>query len=444
MEAVADLEQLYNQDLFDDATFEQVRHIVAQSSRQRDRLTLLLEALQERATDDTSNRSMLALRLGLGWCLLRRHRLAVDWLQQAQDCKQKHYYLARALRQLRQYDTALEQLNAAAAAGWDQLECDLEKIQTLLKADRLDEAEEAAGQIGRHAERHAGFHVARGLLLERQGLRHEAIDRFKKALEVDEACVEARFRLAYALDLQGEDDQAIDQYEQCIEQQPTYVNALINLAVLYEDAGDYEDAERCLRQVLASDPNHPRAKLFMREVTSSQQMFIDEDQERIREKRDAILDTPISDFELSVRSRNCLKKMNIFTLGDLLRISEAELLAYKNFGETSLTEIKAMLAQRGLRLGQLLEEQQSAARQKALETVTAAGAPEVLDKPVTELELSVRSRKCLQRLNIETLGDLTSRTEAELLGAKNFGQTSLNEVKQRLTEYGLNLRQISG
>ncbi|HUW81256.1 MAG TPA: DNA-directed RNA polymerase subunit alpha C-terminal domain-containing protein [Phycisphaerae bacterium] len=229
-----------------------------------------------------------------------------------------------------------------------------------------------------------------------------------------------------------------------MEQQPAHVNALINLTVLYEDAGDYEDAEHCLRQVLASDPNHPRARLFMREVKSSQQMFIDEDQERIREKRDAILDTPISDFELSVRSRNCLKKMNIFTLGDLLRISEAELLAYKNFGETSLTEIKAMLAQRGLRLGQLLEEQQSVARQKALETVTAAGAPEVLDKPVTELHLSVRSRKCLQRLNIETLGDLTSRTEAELLGAKNFGQTSLNEVKQRLTEYGLNLRQISG
>jgi len=444
MEAVADLEQLYNQDPFDDATFEQVRHIVGQSGQQRERLTMLLEALQERATDDASSRSSLALRLGLGWCLLRQHRLAADWLQQAQDCKHKHYYLAKAMRQLRQYDKALEQLKAAAAAGWDSLECDLEKAHTLLRANRLDEAEAAIGALGQRAARNTRVDVVRGLLLERQGLREAAIDRFKKVLEVDEACVEARFRLAYALDLQGEDEQAIDQYERCIEQQPAHVNALINLTVLYEDAGDYEDAEHCLRQVLASDPNHPRARLFMREVKSSQQMFIDEDQERIREKRDAILDTPISDFELSVRSRNCLKKMNIFTLGDLLRISEAELLAYKNFGETSLTEIKAMLAQRGLRLGQLLEEQQSVARQKALETVTAAGAPEVLDKPVTELHLSVRSRKCLQRLNIETLGDLTSRTEAELLGAKNFGQTSLNEVKQRLTEYGLNLRQISG
>ena len=81
MEAVADLEQLYNQDPFDDATFEQVRHIVGQSSRQRGRLTLLLEALQERATDDASSRSTLALRLGLGWCLLRQHRSAPDGIR---------------------------------------------------------------------------------------------------------------------------------------------------------------------------------------------------------------------------------------------------------------------------------------------------------------------------------------------------------------------------
>jgi DNA-directed RNA polymerase subunit alpha len=44
--------------------------------------------------------------------------------------------------------------------------------------------------------------------------------------------------------------------------------------------------------------------------------------------------------------------MNIKSLGDLLKTTEQELLAYKNFGETSLNEIKALLAQKGLRLGQ--------------------------------------------------------------------------------------------
>ncbi len=69
-----------------------------------------------------------------------------------------------------------------------------------------------------------------------------------------------------------------------------------------------------------------------------------------------VLSIPVTDFELSVRSRNCLQKMGVNTLGDLCRTSEAELLASKNFGETSLVEIKEMLASKGLRLGQLAAE----------------------------------------------------------------------------------------
>ena len=66
----------------------------------------------------------------------------------------------------------------------------------------------------------------------------------------------------------------------------------------------------------------------------------------------------------------------------------------------------------------------------------------MLNKSVADLELSVRSRKALQRLNINSLGELASRTEDELLGCKNFGQTSLNEIKQQLAAFGLNLRKL--
>ena len=69
-----------------------------------------------------------------------------------------------------------------------------------------------------------------------------------------------------------------------------------------------------------------------------------------------VLEIPVTDFELSVRSRNCLKKMNIRTLGDLTRVTEAQLLASKNFGETSLEEIKEIMTAKGLRLGQSLEQ----------------------------------------------------------------------------------------
>jgi DNA-directed RNA polymerase subunit alpha len=48
----------------------------------------------------------------------------------------------------------------------------------------------------------------------------------------------------------------------------------------------------------------------------------------------------------------------------------------------------------------------------------------------------------LERLGIATVGDLAARTEAELLGVKNFGETSLDEVKSRLAELGLSLRTV--
>ena len=107
------------------------------------------------------------------------------------------------------------------------------------------------------------------------------------------------------------------------------------------------------------------------------------------------MEIPISDFELSVRSRNCLKKMNIRSLGDLLKTTEQELLSYKNFGETSLNEIKALLASKGLRLGQNAEAG-AATTLVRRPTVNPGNVPtETLNKSVADLELSVRSRKAL-------------------------------------------------
>jgi len=57
---------------------------------------------------------------------------------------------------------------------------------------------------------------------------------------------------------------------------------------------------------------------------------------------------------------------------------------------------------------------------------------------------SVRCRKALQMLGVQTLGDLASRTEAELMGVKNFGQTSLDEIRERLADHGLGLRTLEG
>jgi DNA-directed RNA polymerase subunit alpha len=64
---------------------------------------------------------------------------------------------------------------------------------------------------------------------------------------------------------------------------------------------------------------------------------------------------------------------------------------------------------------------------------------ENLFKSVDELELSVRSANCLKNAEIRYIGDLVQKTEAEMLKTKNFGRKSLNEIKEILTEMGLNL-----
>ena len=64
---------------------------------------------------------------------------------------------------------------------------------------------------------------------------------------------------------------------------------------------------------------------------------------------------------------------------------------------------------------------------------------ENLFRPVNELELSVRSANCLKNANIRLIGELVQKTEGEMLKTKNFGRKSLNEIKEILTEMGLNL-----
>ncbi len=64
---------------------------------------------------------------------------------------------------------------------------------------------------------------------------------------------------------------------------------------------------------------------------------------------------------------------------------------------------------------------------------------ENLNRSVEELELSVRSYNCLKNANIQTIGELVQKSEAEMLKTKNFGRKSLNEIKEILAQMGLSL-----
>ena len=59
---------------------------------------------------------------------------------------------------------------------------------------------------------------------------------------------------------------------------------------------------------------------------------------------------------------------------------------------------------------------------------------------MSDLNLSVRARKCMTRLGLTTIGELIRKSADDLLECKNFGVTSLTEVREKLTQAGLSLR----
>ena len=85
------------------------------------------------------------------------------------------------------------------------------------------------------------------------------------------------------------------------------------------------------------------------------------------------------------------------------------------------------------------EDEEEITRIESKPKQTQSNANNALLKPVSELELSVRSANCLQNANIKYIYELVSKTEGEMLRTKNFGRKSLNEIKEILTQMGLGL-----
>jgi DNA-directed RNA polymerase subunit alpha len=104
---------------------------------------------------------------------------------------------------------------------------------------------------------------------------------------------------------------------------------------------------------LAATILHDQLSVFVDFEKVSDQVEVDEIQ--IEEVFDPVLLRPVDDLELTVRSANCLKAENIFYIGDLIQRTEVELLKTPNLGKKSLTEIKDILALKGLSLGMRLE-----------------------------------------------------------------------------------------
>ena len=394
-------------------------------------------ALQGEATAATASDHVL-LRAGIGSYVLGQHERAAAYLGRVSKNGVASYYEGLALAALDRHADAEARFDQAAKSGFDKVEATMQRAGTIRRQGRLEEAEQVLRSVAKEGAGRAEYSYQLACILSDRGDTYGAIEYFERAVDMDPHHSRALFRLASENALRGNDDEAIRLYEQSLSRPPHYLGALLNLGLLYEDAENYSAAAYCFRRILEVDPNHGRARLYLKDIEATSDMYYDEESARLEARMEQLLSRPVTDFELSVRSRNCLESMGIFTLGDLTRVSEQELLAGKNFGETSLHEIRDMLGAHGLQIGQNLHRLKTAdfAPQDHLSPQERAQ----LGRPISDLNLSVRARKCMTRLGITTVSDLVQRTADELLGSRNFGVTSLNEVRAKLSELGLKLR----
>jgi DNA-directed RNA polymerase subunit alpha len=391
----------------------------------------------EQITQEAGSNPSVTVRAGIGLFYLGQAAKAEEALR---GCKEGvgHFYLAQALSTQGKYEAAAGEFEAAAKAGYTPTESTLRRAGALRKLGRLDEAEKVIRSTGGDGARLAEYSYQMGCVLADRGDTFGAIEYFERAVDMDPHHQRALFALAVQNSRHGDDEEAIQLYERCLSRPPFYLGALLNLGLLYEDKENYGAAQYCFERVLKYDPNNERARLYLKDIEATTDMYYDEDSLKQQQKLEQLLSRPVTDFELSVRSRNCLATMGIDTLGDLTRISEQELLAGKNFGETSLTEVRELMRQHNLQLGQFMHEKQ---REPTVDLRDLTPEEQVkLSLPVSELNLSVRSRKCMTRLGIASIGELVTRTPDELLSAKNFGVTSLNEIRDKLAEMGMKLR----
>jgi DNA-directed RNA polymerase subunit alpha len=393
--------------------------------------------LQRQIDGGRSSESALA-RAGVGAFLLARQAQADKLLSQVSKDGVALFVHGQCLTSLDRHREAADRFEQAAKAGFDPVGSTLRRAGAIRAAGQVDEAEKLLRSVAASAASRAEYSFQMGCIWADRGDALTAVEYFERAVDMDPHHSRALFWLAAENSLRGNDEEAIRYYERSLSRPPFYIGALLNLGLMYEDRENYQAAAFCFRRIREYDPNNQFAELYLKDIEATQGMYYDEDSARQEARMKQLLGRPVTDFELSVRSRNCLAGMNITSLGDLTEISEQELLSGKNFGETSLLEIRELLSAHGLRIGQNLHRIHS--RDHVVDQSLSPEEQAMMNRVIGDLNLSVRSRKCMSRLNIQTIGQLLQRTPDELLSSRNFGVTSLNEIRQKLGEMNLRLR----
>jgi len=432
-----DLDKLLEAETISRETVLHIKEQVHVSKENREKLDKKIEALKVdiKKEHDGARSKDLTLLLGICEWVVGRIKEAVEPLKEVKSRKLGTYFLGKCYRELGDYNQALECFERAKKTDAEEFDIVMDIVETKRMLGNIDDALKIIKSFSHSHANSAELYYQWGHCLDDMGEYQEAFNKYEQSLKIDPDHAKTLFRMAFNYDMGGEDEKAIEYYEKCTKLLPTYKNAFINLGILYDDTGKHDDAVYCFDSILDAEPTHDRAALFLKDARASMMMYYDEEVSKKQGKESEVLNIPISDFELSVRSKNCLEKMNIRTLKDLTRITEADLLSFKNFGETSLNEIKVILSQKGLRLGQALESYNEADLFSKINKDQDNDSMET----VSELGLSTRCSNALSNAGIETISDIKEKTESELI-EEGVKQNYIDELKETLSKVGLSLK----
>ena len=442
---VPDVRSLFVSDATERAQFAELRKRACTDRELRIAIVELAQELADESSELSKSMSggKAELKRGLVAWVLGKVREAEAALSAAATSAESSFFRAQCCLELGLDGQALTHAERALASDSSDTEAALLVAEAKIKTGDVEDGAAALRKLAAKGKFAANVAYLQALADDLSGDYAAAEEGYGKALELDPGFLKAKFRLAYNANLGGDETGAMQLYEEIVAADLSFAGALMNLGILYEDKGRYEDAAVCFQKVLKVKPEERRAWLYYKEAIASLDTIVDDDLQKEVQRRVDILRVPISDFELSVRSRNCLAKMQLITLGDLVQKTELELLSYKNFGETSLTEIKDVLSSKGLRLGMFEEETMDEVTRRVLAATRQAEqevSRDILKHSVDELELSVRARRCVENAGVQTVGELVAKDKDELLAARNFGRASLNEVREKLALHSLALR----
>lgn len=303
-------------------------------------------------------------------------------------------------------------------------------ISQQIQIGKIEEAEKLFSAGRSELESNGELEVVEAMMAEAVGDTPKALEVLEKCVTENEGNNLARFRLAYLFERTGCDDLAIEHYKKLVAQPECPLNAIYNLAVLLNDQNRYDLAQQCIDHALKSNPTNTAFIKLRDDIASSKSMNVTNKTGQSDDALNHILDMPVNEFELSVRSRNCLKRIKINSLRDLVTKTEQEMLSFKNFGDTSLKEIKILLKSHNLYFGMKLD-----GRTPPLNESSDPNA-----RPIDTLELSTRVKRGLSQAGINLISELIEKTEEELSQIKNMGVSAILEIKEELAKNELGLK----